>query len=78
MATTTTPTLTELRERAAQDLDKLSRELSEIELLAQQARAEAGRYETKRASTAAIPRLLRNGVRLIHPPPAGPFMVVRR
>jgi two-component system sensor histidine kinase DegS len=52
MATTTTPTLTELRERAAQDLDKLSRELSEIELLAQQARAEAGRYETKRASTA--------------------------
>ena len=47
-----TPTLTELRERAAHDLDKLSHELSEIELLAQQARAEAGRYETKRATTA--------------------------
>jgi two-component system sensor histidine kinase DegS len=44
--------LTELRDRAAQDHVKLGSELSEIELLAQQARAEAGRYETKRASTA--------------------------
>jgi two-component system, NarL family, sensor histidine kinase DegS len=52
MATTPTLSLTELRERAARDLDKLSHELSEIELLAQQARAEAGRYETKRATTA--------------------------
>jgi two-component system sensor histidine kinase DegS len=47
-----TPTLIELRDRAAQDLDKLGTELSEIELLAQQARAEASRYETKRSSTA--------------------------
>jgi two-component system sensor histidine kinase DegS len=47
-----TPSLTELRDRAAHDLDKLGSELSEIELLAQQARAEAGRYETKRATTA--------------------------
>ena len=44
--------LTELRDRAAQDHEKLGSELSEIELLAQQARAEAGRYETKRSSTA--------------------------
>jgi two-component system, NarL family, sensor histidine kinase DegS len=44
--------LTELRDRAAQDLEKLGSELNEIELLAQQARAEAGRYETKRSSTA--------------------------
>jgi two-component system sensor histidine kinase DegS len=44
--------LTELRDRAAQDHEKLGSELNEIELLAQQARAEAGRYETKRSSTA--------------------------
>jgi two-component system, NarL family, sensor histidine kinase DegS len=47
-----TPNLIELRDRAAQDLEKLRHELSEIELLAQQARAEAGRYETKRSTTA--------------------------
>ena len=44
--------LTELGERAAQDHVKLGSELNEIELLAQQARAEAGRYETKRSTTA--------------------------
>jgi two-component system sensor histidine kinase DegS len=48
----TTQSLIELRDRAAHDLEKLGTELSEIELLAQQARAEAGRYETKRATTA--------------------------
>ncbi|MGZ6340050.1 MAG: sensor histidine kinase [Candidatus Limnocylindrales bacterium] len=47
-----TPSLTDLRDRAAHDLEKLGSELSEIELLAQQARAEAGRYETKRSTTA--------------------------
>ncbi len=47
-----TPNLIELRDRAAQDLEKLGSELSEIELLAQQARAEASRYETKRSTTA--------------------------
>ena len=47
-----TPNLIDLRDRAAQDLEKLGNELSEIELLAQQARAEAGRYETKRSTTA--------------------------
>src|SRR6185437_973140 len=47
-----TPNLIELRDRAAQDLEKLGSELSEIELLAQQARAEAGRYEMKRSTTA--------------------------
>ena len=46
------PSLIDLRDRATQDLEKLSNELSEIELLAQQARAEAGRYEAKRATTA--------------------------
>jgi two-component system sensor histidine kinase DegS len=47
-----TPNLIELRDRAAQDLEKLGSELSEIESLAQQARAEASRYETKRSTTA--------------------------
>jgi two-component system sensor histidine kinase DegS len=47
-----TPNLIELRDRAASDLEKLGSELSEIELLAQQARAEAGRYEMKRSTTA--------------------------
>jgi two-component system, NarL family, sensor histidine kinase DegS len=47
-----TPNLIDLRDRAAQDLEKLGNELSEIELLAQQARAEAGRYETKRSTAA--------------------------
>ena len=49
---TETPTLADLRDRAARDLEKLDGELSEIELLAQQARAEAGRLETKRATAA--------------------------
>ena len=48
----TTPSLIELRDRAVHDLERLGNELSEIELLAQQARAEASRYETKRSTTA--------------------------
>ena len=46
----TTPSLIELRDRAVHDLERLGNELSEIELLAQQARAEASRYETSRSN----------------------------
>jgi two-component system sensor histidine kinase DegS len=46
------PSLIDLRDRAITDLEKLGKELGEIELLAQQARAEAGRYEAKRSTAA--------------------------
>jgi len=42
----------EIAERARREVDLLSREISEIELLAQQARTEAGRHEQKRAQAA--------------------------
>ncbi|MHB8459901.1 MAG: sensor histidine kinase [Candidatus Limnocylindrales bacterium] len=45
--------LDDLRARAAADVSGLERELAEIDLLLQQARAEAGRHETKRAAAAA-------------------------
>ncbi|MBF6605797.1 MAG: hypothetical protein IVW53_09485 [Chloroflexi bacterium] len=44
--------LHDLRARAAADVSGLDRELAEIDLLLQQARAEAGRHETKRAAAA--------------------------
>jgi two-component system sensor histidine kinase DegS len=43
--------LLEIAERARREVDLLSREIAEIELLAQQARAEAGRHEAKRSQS---------------------------
>jgi hypothetical protein len=42
----------EIAERARREVDLLSREISEIELLAAQAKSEAGRHEQKRAQAA--------------------------
>jgi hypothetical protein len=39
----------EIAERARHEVDLLTREIEEIELLAQQARTEATRHETKRS-----------------------------
>ena len=44
--------LLEIAERARREVDLLTREIGEIELLVQQARTEAGRHEQKRASAA--------------------------
>jgi two-component system, NarL family, sensor histidine kinase DegS len=44
--------IADLATRASHDVDVLDRELAEIELLVQQARAEAGRHESKRAQAA--------------------------
>jgi two-component system, NarL family, sensor histidine kinase DegS len=43
--------LLEIAERARREVDLLTREIGEIELLVQQARAEASRHETKRSQT---------------------------
>jgi two-component system sensor histidine kinase DegS len=43
--------LLEIAERARREVDLLSREIGEIELLVQQARTEAARHETKRSQT---------------------------
>ncbi|MHB8400286.1 MAG: hypothetical protein ACYDCI_15335, partial [Candidatus Limnocylindrales bacterium] len=53
--------LVSLRERVGRDLARLDQELAEIELLVQQARAEAGRHETKRAAAAERLGALRDG-----------------
>ena len=53
--------LLSLRERVGRDLARLDQELAEIELLVQQARAEAGRHETKRAAAAERLGALRDG-----------------
>lgn len=44
--------LLEIAERARREVDLLTREIGEIELLVQQARTEASRHETKRAQSA--------------------------
>ena len=44
--------LLEIAERARREVDLLSREIGEIELLVQQARSEAGRHEQKRSAAA--------------------------
>ena len=45
------PSLLEIAERARREVDLLTREIGEIELLVQQARAEASRHEQKRVHT---------------------------
>ena len=45
------PPLLEIAERARREVDLLTREIGEIELLVQQARAEASRHEQKRVQT---------------------------
>ena len=53
MANETLPLpLLEIAERARREVDLLSREIDEIELLVQQARSEAGRHEQKRSQAA--------------------------